>query len=240
MNIYNHIYITGDTHGDFSDLVRDSARKGITENDLLIILGDAGLNYDNGEYDIQARKELSVVSADVLCIRGNHERRPNSPDIRWKYEMKSWMGGNVFVQSAYPRILFAPDGSRYSLNGREFLVIGGAYSVDKPYRLAHGYSWFPDEQLTDSEKKAITENVTSHGNHEDIILSHTCPYNYQPLDCFLPGIDQRHVDKSTESFLQYILDSLEDSYSALYCGHWHIDRNVGKVHFLFHRITKLC
>lgn len=30
------------------------------------------------------------------------------------------------------------------------IVIGGAYSVDKFYRLSKGYNWFEDEQPSDS------------------------------------------------------------------------------------------
>ena len=31
---------------------------------------------------------------------------------------------------------------------KKLLVIGGAYSIDKDYRLTMGYKWFPDEQPT--------------------------------------------------------------------------------------------
>lgn len=33
------------------------------------------------------------------------------------------------------------------------IVIGGAYSVDKFYRLSKGYNWFEDEQPSDSTQK---------------------------------------------------------------------------------------
>ena len=37
-------------------------------------------------------------------------------------------------------------GEIYNINGKSILVIGGAYSVDKEYRLLKGWSWFKDEQ----------------------------------------------------------------------------------------------
>ena len=44
-------YITGDTHGDFSRYIEFTTRIQPTENDTMIILGDAGLNYYGNERD---------------------------------------------------------------------------------------------------------------------------------------------------------------------------------------------
>jgi 3-oxoacid CoA-transferase subunit A len=48
---------------------------------------------------------------------------------------------------------------------------------------------------------------------------------------FLPTIDQTSVDQSTEIWLDKIEESIE--YKAWLCGHWHTDKRVDKVHFLF-------
>ena len=68
----------------------------------------------------------------------------------------------------------------------------------------------------------------------DVILSHTCPYKYEPIEMFLPGIDQSTVDTSTERWLDWIEEKTD--YKAWYCGHWHINKRVDKMHFLFHGI----
>ena len=41
---FDRIFLTGDKHGDFFDLVKDSDRYGFSDKDLLIILGDVGVN----------------------------------------------------------------------------------------------------------------------------------------------------------------------------------------------------
>ena len=74
------------------------------------------------------------------------------------------------------------------------------------------------------------EKQLSKGTFE-IILSHTCPYKYEPTDMFIPGLDQSQIDKSTEEWLDMIEDKYP--YSAWFCGHWHTDRLVGKLHFLY-------
>lgn len=39
------IYVTGDKHGDFDDVFMFCLREKTTTNDILIVLGDAGINY---------------------------------------------------------------------------------------------------------------------------------------------------------------------------------------------------
>ena len=49
---------------------------------------------------------------------------------------------------------------------------------------------------------------------------------------FLPMIDQSSVDNSTEAWLDRIEDRIH--YKAWFCGHWHTDKRIDKMHFLFH------
>ena len=237
MNDFDNIYLTGDKHADFEDLVMQSFRYGFTSRDLLIILGDVGINYFGNYRDTMHKDMLSQVRGTILCIRGNHEMRPTDPKLGSIYHEIDWMGDKAYVEDAYPKFIMAADGARYHINGRSFLVIGGAYSVDKPWRLARGYQWFPDEQLTDAEMATIRDKVQTHGNREDIILAHTCPYDHRPVECFISGVDESGVDHSMERFLQEIVDKAE--YRQLYCGHWHIDKQDAKIRFLFRDIVML-
>ena len=68
-------------------------------------------------------------------------------------------------------------------------------------------------------------------NEVDIIISHTCPLKYEPVEVFLPGIDQSKVDKSTEEWLGKIEAAYP--YKAWYCGHFHIDKHIDKMHFMY-------
>ena len=61
-------------------------------------------------------------------------------------------------------MLFAKDGEIYNIEGTKHLVIGGAYSVDKFYRLAHNYGWWPDEQPT-KEIREIIKQISSIANN---------------------------------------------------------------------------
>lgn len=223
------IYITGDTHREFSRL---NYIKDIKENDMLIVLGDAGINYCLDNEDISYKEYLKEFKIKIFCVRGNHEERPENID---SYKEIDMFGGKVYIEENYPNLIFAKDGEIYNIDGKSFLVIGGAYSIDKNYRLLYGYKWFKDEQLTDIEMKNILEKVK--GEHFDIVLTHTCPYKYEPTETFLNDIDQTKVDKTMEHFLDKVEESI--SYNKWYCGHYHIEKKINKLQFIFEKVYEI-
>ena len=106
-----------------------------TKNDTIIILGDVGANYFGNERDAQFKAEFAKLEPTIFCIHGNHEIRPWNIST---YKTKEWHGGIVWYEEEYPNILFAKDGEIYDIEGTKHLVIGGAYSVDKFYRVSSG------------------------------------------------------------------------------------------------------
>ena len=222
------IYYTGDTHGAVSRIIRFCKAQKLTERDTLVILGDVGVNYDRNGRDAQSKTALASLPATVFCIHGNHGCRPHHIP---SYRLEDWNGGKVWREETYPNLLFARDGDIYTLEGKNHLVLGGAYSVDKYYRLMRGYAWWPDEQPDDDAKQRAQAALDACGWKVDTVLSHTCPYKYEPREAFLPMIDQSSVDDSTERWLDAIEDRL--SYERWYCGHWHINKHIDKMHFLF-------
>lgn len=226
------VYYTGDIHGDPGALVSFAEENGLAEKDILVILGDVGANYYGDQRDRRCKDDLARIKPSILCIHGNHERRPETIST---YRQKEWNGGTVWYEERHPSLLFAKDGEIFDLEGTQHLVIGGAYSVDKYYRLERGYLWFPDEQPSEETKAYVEEQVSKHGF--EIIISHTCPFKYEPIEAFLPAINQSMVDDSTERWLDEIEEKA--SYKAWLCGHWHIDKRVDKMRFLFHDVVTL-
>ena len=136
------IYFTGDIHGSPWGIKKFCAKVKPTSEDIIVLLGDVGANYYDDERDDTMKRVLAKLKPTILCVHGNHEIRP------WNiegYRQKEWNGGKVWFQEQYPTLLFAADGEIFTLNGLRYLVIGGAYSVDKFWRLRSG-SWWPDEQ----------------------------------------------------------------------------------------------
>lgn len=222
------IYITGDTHRNFSRLYGKTFNK----DDMLIILGDAGINYYLNEEDREFKEHLSKLNIKLFCIQGNHEERPENIPF---YKETDMFGGKVYIEYDFPNLIFAKNGEIYNIDDKKVLVIGGAYSVDKDYRLMYGHQLFKDEQLNESEKEMIFNKFK--GKHIDIVLSHTCPKKYEPIEVFMSGIDQSKVDKSMEEFLDKIEESID--YDKWYCGHYHTEKQIDKLEFMFGRIKVL-
>lgn len=228
----NMIYYMGDIHGEVFH-VRDAiARYEISDKDVIVILGDVGINYyGNNHGDQHRKKKLNKLGVPIFCIHGNHEMRPETIPT---YHEEKWQGGAVYVEDAYPNLLFAKDGEVYDLDGQKTLVIGGAYSVDKWYRLRMDMNWFADEQPSDEIKGRVIRKLEELEWQVDVVLSHTCPERYIPVEAFLSGIDQSTVDNSTEEWLGSIEEKLD--YVAWLCGHWHINKRIDKLQFLYHDV----
>lgn len=223
------VYITGDIHGNPESLIYRAQRLGITKDDIIVLLGDVGANYYLNKKDDRLKQALNdYIEATILCVHGNHEERPWNVE---GYYMETWNGGLIWKQKQYPKLLFACDGSVFNLAGFSCLVLGGAYSVDKYYRIQSGYAWFPEEQPSDEIKEVVRMQLESLDNKVDIVFSHTCPFKYEPIEEFISGLDQSTVDDSTERWLDAIENKLE--YKAWFCGHWHTNKRVDKMHFLF-------
>lgn len=228
------IYITGDKHANFREVLYFCYANETTIDDTLIILGDAGINYYANELDGDLKNSLKEYPITFFCIHGNHEERPENIKT---YKIKKFHDGIVYYEKDYPNILFARDGEIYNFNDKKVLVIGGAYSVDKYFRLARGYNWYESEQPNEETKNKVKSVLKNLNYKVDIILSHTCPYKYLPREMFLEGIDQNTVDNSTEYFLDEI-EKLAD-YKLWYCGHYHTDKKIDNIIFMFHKIEEL-
>jgi 3-oxoacid CoA-transferase subunit A len=222
-------YITGDTHGQFDRIAKFCDKANTSKDDTLIILGDVGLNYFSDKRDRINKDLLQQLPINFFCIHGNHERRPSTINT---YSEINWNGGEVYVEYEYPSLMFAKDGEVFDIEGRQAIVIGGAYSVDKFYRITRSWHWFEDEQPSDAIKTTVTNKLNEIDWKINTVLSHTCPINYIPREWFLEGIDQSSIDNSTENWLQWIEENLD--YKNWYCGHFHGSKVIDKIRFMFH------
>lgn len=72
------IYITGDTHGRFERIEAFFRRFQTSYDDILIILGDAGINFSGARYDSLKKRLLESLPITIFAIHGNHEQRPSN------------------------------------------------------------------------------------------------------------------------------------------------------------------
>ena len=80
MSISNVIF-TGDTHGGVAAISRvGNIQRNMPEykpeETMIVILGDAGLNFWLNNTDKKYKKLLNSMGYYIYCVRGNHEQRP--------------------------------------------------------------------------------------------------------------------------------------------------------------------
>lgn len=238
MDKVRNIYVRGDVHGNFGFLPYWCEQNKTTKEDILIILGDSGLNYFlDGRFD-GLKKKISKLPITLFCVRGNHEARPE--DVKgMKCAFIKEISGFVCYQPKYDNIYYALDGGVYIINDKTFLTIGGAYSVDKFYRLEKGYNWFENEQLSFDEQNFLFNLLK--GSKVDYVLTHTCPIQWEPRELFLDMIDESTVDKNTELWLRDLEKEIE--YEYWFFGHYHGSKDIyhdGKVLMLYEDIIQIC
>ena len=222
--------VRGDCHGSFTWINNIDKEFYPPEDTGIILLGDAGFNFFLNKTDEKIKRLVNEYGYKFYCVRGNHEQRPQLiPNMKCKYDYN--VDGMVFVEDMYPNIRYFRDFGIYTINNYKCAVIGGAYSVDKWYRLARcnlteetnipsRSGWFNDEQLTEDEKFECENQLT--GKIFDFVFTHTCPIIYQPTDLFLGSIDQSKVDNSMERWMDKMRQNMH--WFIWLFGHYHRDR----------------
>lgn len=242
------VYLTGDIHGGLMrmwDISNFCEAHKTTTDDWLICLGDVGLNY----YGAKSKKETTLkneaakLPIKMFCIHGNHERRPSEADGYQQVEVtEGAIQGPMLWDAKYPNQYFAIDGAVYKIQTSErtlnALVCGGAYSVDKFYRLQCGANWWPDEQPNELIKGLVRMAVAN--STIDVMLTHTCPLRFEPKELFLDCIDQSTVDTSTEEFFDDLYEQFPADHKPMwYFGHFHGDKYTDDYVMLFWDIIEL-
>lgn len=244
-------FITGDKHRNFQ-LVKDFCRDMNTrKKDVLIILGDTGFNYYEDVRDDKLKKEMSELNITLFCLHGNKENRPQNVGT---YGIRSFCGGKVYYEPRYPNIYFAIDGEVYNFEGKKYMVVGGAHSVDKMRCLEEDKPFWEDEMPDDSIKAKVEEKLTLENNKIYGMMTHTCPIDCLPTEMFMSTrqnavikrkprkakskkLFKPDIDRTTEEWLGKLEKQLD--YAVWYCGHYHIDKQIDKIQMMYHDIKPL-
>lgn len=256
------IYVTGDKHGDFTSeedyqkVERFCKRMGTTKMDVMIVLGDHGVRYypDSHRNTKKSMQRLEDMPITWVLIHGNHDRRANEQN-RFKYQYiddsEKRISGLFYVNDQYPSVLFPDEYGMYYFGNQYAIIVGGAYSIDKLYRLEQQmygrkqYLWFPNEQL---EKWEMTDcsmmfNVMAKGANTSpfVVLSHTCPMSARPTENLLQGIDPSIEDNTMEQWMESLIQdhTIRKNISKWYFGHYHTDKNDGMFRAMYHDIDLL-
>jgi len=226
------IYITGDTHGEFSKLseVNWPESAYLTRDDYIIVTGDFGLIFNPipSKNEIYWMEWLNEKPWTLLFIDGNHDNHPmlNALPREEKF------GGVVGKVS--DNIYHLRRGEVYVIDGIKILTFGGAASIDKAHRI-EGISWWADELPSYADTNNCAVNLEKHNRTVDIIIAHTCPQSLAPIIAGRKG-NWIYPDP-TQKMIDHIISSCQ--FDHYFCGHWHEDLSFGKYHLLYNKIVNM-
>lgn len=224
------IFVCGDIHGTLNigktvSFFRDYEGD-LTKNDYLIICGDVAVCGFSYEDEAQTRETLRNLPVTVLFCDGNHENF----DKLNSYIEEEWNGG--LVHMIEDDIIHLMRGQVYEIEGKKFFVFGGAFSVDRGYRV-EGKTWFPEEIPTREEYSQGWKNLEKENYKVDYVISHTAPYEVCSEMGFGSFDEAAEQTKEFQRFADYI------EFEEWYFGHFHVDEEIEEFHCLWDNIIEL-
>ncbi|MBF9350596.1 hypothetical protein HA138_12510 [Mycobacteroides chelonae] len=211
------LMLAGDWHGNAMWAVKAIHHAKRNGADTILQLGDFGY-WRDGIEGLDTRKYFRVMhraleECDIVLywIDGNHEDHSC---------IENMPGATALTLDGYPRIAHLPRGLRWDWWGKTWMALGGAYSVDKPWR-REGVSWWPGEALTDEQIE-----YASRPGKVDVIVAHDAPFGVD-----IPGIgtatkggdfpvDQLMASEEHRRKVGQVVDVVNPS--LFFHGHYHV------------------
>jgi len=203
------IYLLGDHHG-FTGEIFDAIEKQNVRNAVILHVGDGeeGISFGPTQF-LELDRWLSRRQILFLGMRGNH-CDPNLFD------------GRIDL----PHYKLVPDYTRLTVNGKSWLLIGGAISIDRLDRI-NGFNWWPQETFELRHELA---------GPADVLVSHSGPRWIGPSSSnHIVDLYARREDESTGSDLITELETERMLHEELfhlvrpkhwYLGHFHTSEVV--------------
>lgn len=174
------ILLAGDAHGNCSFVITLLDRAKNEGCEKIIALGDFGFwehTPDGRKFLKDVEKHAAKRGITVLALDGNHDKSSLTLELHPDRDDEGF-----HIVSDHVR--YIPRGHRWTWRGKRFAAYGGAYSVDKQWRLdlekrrkGPRTLWFPEEEMTEEE---VNQLLDSDPSTVDVLLTHDKPRASQP------------------------------------------------------------
>ena len=207
------IYFVSDLHGNQNIKGLQEYLKIATEKDLLIILGDICLKFEDTQKNEEFTKYFLSLKNNIAFIDGNHE---NFTYLQ-QFPQEEWNGGVIRRLSDY--IVYLQRGNVYTIESKTFFTFGGCKSSAK---WAEKGLWSPEETATEKECELAIKSLQKKGLSVDYILTHKYEGNESVLT----------LDRNLYNLTQYIEKNVR--YKKWYFGHEHKEKEIDEKHLCVH------
>ena len=219
------IYIIGDRYGEEDGFSEEKlpGQSLWTADDIVIVTGDFGYVMRGERNNLPEKNKLDTLAHKpytILFCDGNHE----GFDYLEQYPEEIRYGAPV--RRIRNNIFWLQRGYIYTIEGKTFFVMGGAYSIDKAFRMRYQEIcgekiWFEKELPSPEEYRRAIQNLEASNNKVDYIITHTAPRSIIPR--IIHSYPDDH-DRELTGFFDWIY--CETSFKAWFCGHFHEDCEV--------------
>ena len=219
------IYIIGDRHGEEDGFSEEKlpGQSLWTANDIVIVTGDFGYVMRGERNNLPEKNKLDALARKpytILFCDGNHEGfdylEQYTEEVRYGAPVRRIRNNIFWLQRGYV----------YTIEGKTFFVMGGAYSIDKAFRMRYQEIcgekiWFEKELPSPEEYRRAIQNLEANNNTVDYVITHTAPRSIIPRIIHTCPDDH---DRELTGFLDWVYHEI--SSVRWFFGHFHTDEVV--------------
>lgn len=194
--------IIGDLHGNFEVIKRFLSVYPV-ENTTFIQVGDFGIAVAESIQDTRRdlenlAKVLKKGNNRLFAIRGNHDH----PEY---FDNTTYFNSVVLVQ----------DYSRFDIDGRNILFVGGGVSIDRNLRIK-GYDYWKEEEI---------QPIKGDISNPDIVISHEAPLIAYPDNSRLYDEPSNTIKSDALKGRRILQQIYEKRPKQWFYGHYHRSHN---------------
>jgi predicted phosphodiesterase len=206
------IYFISDVHEVINFIGLKRYLEIATENDLLIILGDVGLNFQDTKQNRLFTEQFLSIDKNIAFIEGNHENFAYLDN----FPTEKWYGGTV--NRLTDKIVRLIRGNIYKIDGYKFFTFGGCKSSKKWKEQG---LWHFGEEPTLEQIDFAKNTLIQHANTVDFVLTHKYEIIGQGENSTLLVDLCKFIDQNV-------------SYKKWLSGHWHREYSLDDKHIYLH------
>lgn len=212
------VYVTGDTHGDFSRFQKTRIKK-LKKGDTLIICGDFGFIWDGSKKEQKILRKLGKSKFNICFIDGTHENF----ELLEQYKISEWNGGKV--RRIGGNLYHLMRGQIFTIEGMKFFTMGGGESPDFDIRFENN-NWSRSEIPNRTELLEGCENLEKAGCEVDVIITHEPPMKIKGF-LKLPENESVRIT-GLNTYFEELGNSC--TFKRWFFGSMHIDKPVSGAH----------